>query len=282
MPDIFTYIDYRTYLRDLFEEQKTKSPYFSFRSLSQKVGIKSSGFISMVLQGKRSISDNLAIRLAKALQLTKKEIEYFRTMVQFSQAEIHEQRALHLEKLITLQKNPIRKLTQDQYEFYERWYYSAIRELVAITPISDDYERIAKLVRPAIKPQEAQQALEVLSRLGLVDKDAAGVYKRTDSVITSGISQIQSCAIQQFQRSSLELAKTAMDRFSKNERELSTITMSIDEQSYELIRDKLARLRQEIMEIARSVANPRRVYQLNMQIFPLSNDTKDEGYAQER
>jgi uncharacterized protein (TIGR02147 family) len=278
--DIFSYIDYRLYLRELFEEQKQTNLSFSYRALSQRIGIKSSGFLSMVLQGKRSISDSLAIRLAKALRLTKKEIDYFRTMVQFSQSEMHEQKSHHFEKLLTLQKLPIRKLSQDHYEFYERWYYAAIRELVGLIPITDNYEQVAKQLSPVIKPHEARQALEVLNRLGLISKDETGRYLRTDAVITSGVSQIKSFAVQQFQRLSLELAKSAMDRFPKNERELSTITMSIDANAYATILEKIGQLRQDVMEIARAVPEAKRIYQLNMQIYPLSNEIRDQSNEQ--
>ena len=177
-------------------------------------------------------------------------------------------------EILSLQKGPVRTVRQDQYEFYEKWYYSAVRELVAIYKITDDYNYLARLLKPPIKPNEAKSALEVLTRLGLIKKTKSGIYKRVDAVITSG-SVIRPFAIQNFQRAAMDLAKSAYDRFPREEREISTVTMSIDNDTYEIVKKKLAKLRSEIMELARSVKNPQRVYQLNFQLFPASKKKEE-------
>lgn len=274
MPDIFTYIDYRQFLKDAIEEHRKGNTNFSLRYISQKAGIKSMGFLSMVLKGKRNISERLIIELAHIFKLNKKERHYFRSLVHFNQAQTHSEKTHFYQEILSLQKGPVRTVRQDQYEFYEKWYYSAVRELVAIYKITDDYNYCARLLTPPIKPNEAKSALEVLTRLGLIKKTRSGIYKRVDAVITSG-SVIRPFAIQNFQRAAMDLAKTAYDRFPREERELSTVTMSIDNDSYEIVKKKLAKLRSEVMELARSVENPQRVYQLNFQLFPTSKKKEE-------
>jgi uncharacterized protein (TIGR02147 family) len=39
MPNIFTYYDYRVFLRDYIEEQKADHTYFSLRYISRKMGV---------------------------------------------------------------------------------------------------------------------------------------------------------------------------------------------------------------------------------------------------
>ncbi len=275
MPDIFTYIDYRQFLKDATEERRKINTSFSLRYISQKAGIKSTGFLSMVLKGKRNISERLVIELAHIFKLNKKERHYFRSLVHFNQAQTHGEKTHFYREILSLQKGPVRTVRQDQYEFYEKWYYSAVRELVAIYKITDDYNYLAKLLKPSIKPNEAKSTLEVLIRLGLIKKTRSGIYKRVDTVITSG-SVIKTFAIRNFQLATMELAKSAYDRFPREERELSTITMSIDNDAYEIVKKKVAKLRSEIMELARSVKNPQRVYQLNFQLFPTS-EKKEES-----
>ncbi len=271
MPDIFAYLDYRRFLNDIIAERRKENSSFSLRYISQKAGIKSSGFLSMVLKGKRNISEKLIIELALILKLNKKERNYFRSLVYFNQARFHSEKNHFYQEILSLQKGPVRTVTQNQYEFYDKWYYAAVRELVALYEITDDnYEMLTKLLKPAVKPGEVKSALEVLTRLGLVKKTKSGIYKRTDAVITSGASVAKPFAIQNFQLATLELAKTAYERFARDERELSTLTMSIDKKTYNLIQKKVAKLRSEIMELARSVPEPEQVYQLNMQLFPLS------------
>jgi hypothetical protein len=45
LPDIFSYLDYRLYLREVCAVKKEQNPHFSYRYLSEKVQIKSAGFI---------------------------------------------------------------------------------------------------------------------------------------------------------------------------------------------------------------------------------------------
>ncbi len=276
MPDIFAYLDYRQFLNDIIAERKKENPHFSLRYISQKAGIKSMGFLSMVLKGDRNISEKLIIELARILKLNKKERHYFRSLVYFNQAQSHSEKSHFYQEILSLQKGPVRTVTQNQYAFYDTWYYAAIRELVAIYEITDEnYEMLTGVLKPTIKSNEIKSALALLTGLGLIKKTKKGVYKRTDAVITSGASVVKPFAIRNFQLATLGLAKTAYERFSRDERELSTLTMSIDKTTYSLIQKKVAKLRLEIMELARSVQEPEQVYQLNMQLFPLSG--KKEG-----
>ncbi len=234
------------------------------------------GFLSMVLSGKRNISEKLIIELSRILKLNKKERNYFRSLVYFNQAQTHSEKNHFYQEILSLQKGPVRTVTQNQYEFYDKWYYAAIRELVAIHQITDEnYPLLAKLIKPSVKPGEVKSALELLTRLNIISKNKKGIYKRTDAVITSG-KPMHSFAIQNFQLAALDLAKSALDRFNRDERELSTLTMSIDKNGYDLIRKKLAKLRSEIMELSRSVQDPQQVFQLNLQLFPLS-ERKEES-----
>jgi uncharacterized protein (TIGR02147 family) len=276
MPDIFSYLDYRLFLKDAFEERKRANPHFSLRYISKKTGIKSTGFLSMVLNGKRNLSESLILELAYLFKLNKKERDYFRHLVSFNQARSHREKTHFYQEILTLQRKPVRTVTEDQYEFYTKWYYPAIRELVAVYDVTDEtIPLLARTLRPPVKPEEVRSALTVLARLGLIIKTGTGTYKRTDAVISSGVLSAKPLAIQNFQLAAIDLAKSAIDRFTDKERELSTLTMSIDPDTAALIRRKIAALRSEIMEHARAVANPTQVFQLNMQLFPLSRNKEE-------
>lgn len=275
LPDIFTYLDYRKYLRDLCEAKKNVLPHFSYRYLSQKVHIKSAGFFSWVLQGKRNISDRLVLELARFFKMNKSQTTYFEALVTFNQANTHEERKHAFEKLLTMRRGTVKQVDEDQIEFYRKWYYSAIRELLPIVEITDgNAGKVGAMLSPAVKPAEMREALSVLERLGMARKNEKGIYKRTEAVLSSR-ENIPFVALHDFQIGSMELAKSALDTFEKNERELSTVTMSIDDDAYLRIVEQTAMFRATVMEIARSVKRPTRVMQLNMQLFPLSVRNRD-------
>lgn len=276
LPDLFAYLDYRKYLRDFCAAKKRLNPHFSYRYLSEKVGIKSGGFFSWVLQGKRNISDRLVYDLARFINFNEQQTVYFAQLVAFNQAITHEERKRAFDILLSMRRGSVRQVGEEQSEFYRKWYYPALRELIGVLQISDDtVAEVAALLSPAVKTAEVKKALQLLMQLGMVRKTGSGIYERVDAVISSK-EQIPLVALHEYQIGCMELAKEAFDRFGKNERELSTVTMSIDDTAYMKIIERLAVFRAEVMEIARSVDTPSRVMQLNLQFFPLTRE-KDRG-----
>jgi uncharacterized protein (TIGR02147 family) len=62
----------------------------------------------------------------------------------------------------------------------------------------------------------------------------------------------------------------ALDSFPKSERDFSTLTVSLSPGSFEAARDIMRKARQEILALDEKETDPRRVYQMNFQLFPLS------------
>lgn len=268
MVDIFTYLDYRRFLHDVYAERKAKSKYFSYRYLAQKTGLKSVGFFTWILQGKRNLSPRLVLKFAEAFKLNKQETAYFELLVSYNQAKSHEEKKHYFDRIAAHKRPSAKIVDSNQYEFYEKWYYSAIREIIAIQPVKDDFAKLGKSLTPSISGTEARKAVELLEKLGLVAKNEAGFFVRNDSTISTGESW-KSLAIAHFQLQTLDLAKQAMDRFPKSERDVSTLTLSCSLETFAAIRERLKGLRQELAEMVKNDPNPECVYQCNLQVFPL-------------
>ncbi len=274
MADIYTYTDYRQFLRDAYAEKKIREKNFSYRVLAARLGLKSVGFITWVFQGKRNLSPRLTLKVAEVFRLSKAETAFFELLVQYNQAKSHEERKHHFDRLIALRRPSARvPIDPGQYEFYEQWYYSAIRELIAVRPFRGDFHALARSLTPAISPSQARQAMEVLLRLGIVVKDGDGRFIRKENSITTG-EHWKSVAITHFQRQALDLAKDAVDRFPKEERDISTLTVSCSQATFESIKDKLQMLRRELATLVANDENPEGVYQFNFQLFPLAPPAK--------
>jgi uncharacterized protein (TIGR02147 family) len=269
MTDIFTYLDYRKFLRDAYAEKKATNKNFSYRYLAQKTGLKSAGFFSWVLQGKRNLSSHLMIKFAEAFKLGKREAAYFELLVGYNQARTHEARKHFFDKIAAYRRPTARLIDPDQYEFYEQWYYAAIREWIGIHPFQDDYVRLAKSLVPPIAPAEAKKAVDLLERLGLIEKNAQGLFERKESTLTTGDSW-KSLAITHYQIQSIDLAKQSLEKFTKAERDISTLTLSCSRKTFENIRERVRNLRQELAELVKNDPHPEAVYQCNFQVFPLA------------
>jgi uncharacterized protein (TIGR02147 family) len=270
MIDIYEYIDYRKLLFDLYKAKRAQFPHFSYRYIAQKVGYTSAGFFTNILQGKRNISPEFILGFARVFGLSKAETEYFELLVNFDQAKTHEQKKYYFEKMLTSKKSKIKQIEKQYYEFYSKWYYTAVREVLDIYKFDgSDYTALGRQVSPPINGAEAKKAVDLLIALGFVKKNAKGYFQQVDEFITTGYDA-QSLAITNFLMSTIDLGRQAIDRYPRDKRSISALSFSVSEEGFKSIDERLKTFRREILEIAKADKNRDRIYHVNFQIFPLS------------
>jgi uncharacterized protein (TIGR02147 family) len=262
---IYNYTDYRRYLRDYYEEQKRRNPAFSYRYFARKAGFNSSGLYKDIVDGRTGITRSLILRFSKA----RKQEEYFETMVYFNEARTVEEKKLYFERLLKFHNSKAFRVEATQYEYYSKWYYIAVRELLAIGDFGDDYSAIAQALNPKIRREQAKKAIEVLKKLALIRKDKSGHYRAVEKILTTG-AEVKSLAIANFQKAMTDLAKEAIDRHPAQHRNISTVTFSASKETCEEIKAEFDGCRKRILGMVERSENEDRVCQLNMQIFPLT------------
>ncbi|MBN1982029.1 MAG: TIGR02147 family protein [Chitinivibrionales bacterium] len=270
MINVFEYIEYRKLLKDLYEEHKKSNANFSYRYIGQKVGFKSAGFLTNIIKGKRNISNEIIFKFTELFKFTKKETEYFEMLVLYDQSSQHERKKYYFEKMLQMRKSKVHELTQEQYEYFDKWYNVAIRELINFYPFRGDYIELAKRLVPPITPAEAKRSVELLVKLGLIEENEDHTFQLTNNTITT-VPHVPVVAINTFQLATMDLAKEAIDRFAKEKRSISTLTISCSEETFKEIESKLAHFRRDVLDMVGNDAHTvNRVYQFNFQIFPLS------------
>jgi uncharacterized protein (TIGR02147 family) len=269
MLNIFQYANYRQFLVDFYKTQKTKDKKYSHRYFSNKIGLNSTGFFSDVLHGKRNLTTTLILKFARVLELKCDEQDYFENLVNFNQAETIEEKNNYYSKLLALRKVSINIIGRDQYEFYKEWYYSAIRELLNFYDFKDDYSALAKKMNPSIRPEQAKKAIKTLDKLGIIKKDKNGYYRQTSSLISTG-EEFESMNVCNFQISMIALAKEALNRHPREHRDISSLTLTFSENSFIKARAELDVVRKRLLGLAEKDKKVDRVYQINLQTFPLT------------
>lgn len=268
--NIFAYQDYRELLRDLYALKKRSEYGFSHRAFSRRAGLASVNLLKLVMEGKRNISPPVAERFAKALTLRGAEADYFCELVQFNQARNARDRERAHERLVRLRpQRALRVLEEDQAAYCSHWYIPAIRELAARADFRDDPSWIGQTLLPKVSKARVVKALKVLVGLNLLQRDAQGVLRPVDAMLTTGFAP-HGHQIAGYHRAMLERASEAIDLFPRDEREFGALTLCIDEALLPAIRERVQTFRQELMRFAESEGDRRRLLQVNLQVFPLS------------
>ena len=270
MINLFEYLNYREFLRDAYEERHASDWRFSHRYIAEKAGFDSSMF-NKILQGKRNLTSRMVKIFADIFCSDDREKQYFENMVSFNQARTHTESRQFLEKLVATKECKVEDLARDQFEYFDHWYHAVIRELVTFYPYVGDDAALGLMVRPPISAREVKSSIALLERLSMIRKnEETGFYEQTQGLISSG-TESYSTAVNSYIQKNLKVAETAMDRFGREERNLSTLAFGCDENTYGELVEMVRRFRREILSKVGQCTNPNRVFQLGMQLFPLSD-----------
>jgi uncharacterized protein (TIGR02147 family) len=279
MKPLTNYTDFRAYLGDWVTERKSLGLPGSNRWFAMKMGINSTSWLTSVLKGAKGLSKATSNKLSEILKHSPIESRYFETMVSFNQARTIEERNKYYQELNALQKiKEVRIVKPNQYDFYSAWYHSAVRSIIGMhrfTASEKEFERLASMVSPPITASQARKSLKLLEELGFVKMNAGGLYELTSSAITTG-ENIRSLGIANFQQETMRLAQEAMDRVPRDERYIGTATVGVSQKAFVQIRQLLMDTSDKIAEIANADAGANRVYQVNLQAFPLSKPWQEK------
>ena len=274
---IYSYTDYREYLRDFYLSGKNQnSEEFSFRALSRRFGFTSSNYFKLIIDKKRHLGKKSISSVALALGLKKVEQEYFAHLVYFDKAKESVERNYHYGKIVQLRSNKdVATLTDSQLGLYEQWYTPLIRELVTGKAVDSlNYATIANALIEPIHHKQVHHAIDQLLKLQLLTiKD--GYYQQTGSIIDSG-NEVSSFAVKTFHKKMLTFATQSIDTVSREQREISSITMKVSAQGYEAIKKRMQQFRAEILQMVHDDCGGETLGQLNMQLFPL---LKEDNHA---
>lgn len=275
MKSIYNYFDYREYLYDFYKVKKEESSSFSYRLFSDRAGFKSKSFIQHIIDGKKNLSDESTEKLNKVLKLSKKQFQYFKDLIGFNQAKSVSVRNLYFEKLCLYNSRSTSKQLQlQQYDYFNKWYNNSIRELVCHVDFNEDYEKLGRFVKPAISGRDARISVQLLLKLGLIEKNG-NKYHQIDKFITTG-NEVRSIAVQNFHLQNLNLAGESIDSCPSADREISSLVIGLSEDGFTKYKSEIQNFREKLLDIADKDGSMERVYHVNFQMFPTSEKISDE------
>lgn len=265
-PNIFDYLDYRGFLRDNIAFLQAKNKKYSQRWLAKKAGLKSPQLISMILSGQRSLSASNAQLLSYAMGLSERAEEFFLLLVDLAHLENSEKQMELVAKIETHFKNGIFKEIPDQgFEYLRKWYYPALRELVTLKNFQDKPEAISALLGIGIA--DAKDARTLLLELGFLHKKNGKLERREPSLHAPDF--IQPIVMANYHLQMLEKSFNALS-LPREHRYFDNLTFGVPKKLLPEIRELMRRWIRELDILVESYPQKDEVYQLNLQLFSLT------------
>ena len=273
MKPIVDYTDFRLYMRDFYEERKRCSA-FSWREFSKLAGFSSPSYMKVVCDGKSKLSRIGVERTGAAMGLTGFEMDYFREMVVYGQAETEEKKIEAYNRMLAMAKSyKVRVLEGDLFEYYESWRNPVLRELAPIMPGATPGE-MAKMCYPEVSALEVRESLDFLTKSGLLKK-VDGNFVQSETSLR-GTADATRLAMRGMHRIMSKLATPALE-LPKEIRNFSGVTMGLSRESFGKVEKVLNECRRQIIDIAAEEKNIEQVYRVNLQLFPLTKNVKEGG-----
>jgi uncharacterized protein (TIGR02147 family) len=273
MKSIYEYTNYRLYLKDYYESMKAASG-FTYRDFANAAGMNSTSWLLHLIKGTKNLSADSIIRVAKAMKLGKAETAYFEMMVPFTQAKTNNVKDHYFQRMLGLKRKlKIAKISEEQYEYYTKWYHPVIRSLACKMDFGEDYVKLGRCLIPPVSAREAKASVKLLEKLGMIARGAEGRHALTSAVISTG-DEVASLNVINYHKQVSRLAENAHDLSPKEERDISALTLGIGEEDFHRIKARIQAFRKEIMEMAQAASEADRVYQLNFQFFPVGKAEK--------
>jgi uncharacterized protein (TIGR02147 family) len=132
-----------------------------------------------------------------------------------------------------------------------------------------DWEKLARMLDPPLTAKQARDSVDLLMRLGLLQRDAKGRYAVAEAALSTG-DEVATLGVAGFHRATMDLAKRSIDRHPPAARDISGITMSISQDGFRRIKTELRAFRKKIQAIASADMGEDMVYQLNLHLIPLT------------
>ncbi|HSQ42318.1 MAG TPA: TIGR02147 family protein [Fibrobacteraceae bacterium] len=269
MTEIFEYTDYKEFLRDALIDRKSKDPRFTHRSACAHLGLHTSNYLLLLSQGKRNLNDDMARRIADYFRLPALETEYFMWMQRFGQANVAPDKEFYWHQMLSCRvKSQTCDIQDSQYEYYSRWFNPVIRELVSIPGIKWDSRSLSKVLKPKVPAVQVRHSLALLERLGFISKQGNGWTKSAPSVATP--PAVRSASVYRYHQDLITLASSALAKEPGTTRNFSSVTLDLNAEEYKTLVLMLSKFRQDALGVCGSRGDSDRVYQLNLQLFPVS------------
>ncbi len=285
-PVLASYTDFRQYLSDYFDYKKHESagalrPY-TYSMFSVAANIKSPNYLKLIIEGKRNLSNEMILKFAKALRLSREDTDEFKCLVQYCQAKDPLDRNQKLKRLSELRmQRQMRAGTfnTQALDTVPNWVTWVLYTLADQKDVDFELGALMKTMKGRANQEEIKKALSRLFKTGELVKDSdTGKVRKGRALMVGGPNNgpIPVELVRKLQSELIYLGLESLYQDQASEREFGAITLSLTEREFEKVKFELRQLKKRIykdISVKREISKGDRVYQMNIQLFPVTKES---------
>lgn len=275
-PDIFSYTDHQTFLRDWLNYKKSSQSRFSMRELARLAGL-ASGYLPMVMSGKRPLTESALTKISPHLGLSSAEQSYLSNLVKLGATHSNDVHVSVLDKMNRFQQfqkqNP---KEAEAYQYLTKWYHVAIREMATLPDFKADPLWVQQRLQYAVPLNEIRNAIEFLIEKEFLRLKPDGSVEPPLKTIECD-DDVYRVALTKFHREILKLAAQSIEKTPKSQRKIMGHTCSLSPENYRKAENIVQEAIAKIRELGQTDSAPDSVYHLELALFPLSLKPEDEN-----
>ena len=271
------FLDYRVFFDSLYLAVKQKIGSYTYKRFSFDFGFGETTMMHQVVRGYRPLTLKSAKRIFQVLPLEKSEKDYLKVLIEYQNAKSVAKKEGFFNQLMAIKSQVLPSvLDRDLLEYFSEWYHPVIRELVGLPGFKNDVAWIAKQIRPGIKPEQAQKSLDLLERLSLIEYQAEkNSFIATSKRVSSG-PRVSGIGLVSYHQKTMELARRSLSEDKGEVRDISSMTLSLTEDQISQLKSRIHSFQLEVLDKHDSQSQGEVVYQMNIQLFPVTNSTNPE------
>lgn len=271
------YVDYSKYLLDIYNYVKDINKSFTHKKYAVALGFNPSNITIEYIKGRRPITAKTVPQISDNLALGGAERKYFNFLVKYQNAKNTGEQAKYQQKMLSYKSRLAPNELDDKTSRYmSGWVYSSIRELVRLQDFQNDPEWIRDRLSVRLRLDEIQDAIDLLLDLGFLIKNSKGELKQSEPSVSTG-HRVKSLELRNYHSEMIDLGKVSLTTTPGPHRHIAGVTIPINSDDFDEINGMIQDLVDKVMQVSAKSQESDRVYQLNMQFFPITKLKKESN-----
>jgi uncharacterized protein (TIGR02147 family) len=269
------FVDYKLYFRAIYDAAKRQDAHFTYVVFTEQLGLGNSNLMNLIVNGQRKLSRKNALVVVASLGLVLERRRYFLRLADLDNTRNMKKREDILEKIIDIRDESIADdNVRNQLRFYSHWLNGILFEYISISNTNHSAEAIAARLVPHAGADEVQKSLDLLASMGLIRLNPkSGRYEKVEDHFIMD-DKIQNLGPIAFHNKMIDLAKDALMRVEEEKRDISSITLALPAKSIPILKKMVEDFQNEVLNMAENFDSLEEVYQINVQLFPLTGKSK--------